>query len=392
MKKVVHFGPGNIGLGFFGQIYYESGYEIVFVGRNREKIDLLNSYGEYPLMLSGADGNVREMLVKNVRAIEYLDEDNLKEEISSADLISTSVGPANLADIAGPLARGLMARWAAKNFSPVNVLLGENMVDTDKYFTGLVEKELGDPDLIRIFRETVGIVDTSVERLVPVTTEEMREGHPLRTWASDSLRFPVDKDAFRGEIPPLKYMMLTTNFEFYKKRKIFVFNSGHSTMAYLGHVKGYDHMSQAYRDAAIVHAAYHAMLESASALCREFQVPPQETVDRIKERLNYWGNLDDEITRVGRDPLRKLSDNERFIGGAKLAVKHGMVPLYLCLAAGAALHFDSKDDASCQRMRKMVAEGGPQSVLREVSKIDEGSRLWQVIMGFYNLLEKRKIL
>jgi len=390
MRKAVHFGPGSIGMGFFGQIYHESGYQIVFVGRTREKVDLLNLHGEYPLMLSSRDGTVREILIEGVKAISYLDKEKLEDEISSADILSTAVGASALPSIAGPIAAGLMARWRKQNFKPLNILLGENMVDADKYFAGLVEAELREPDLIKTFRDIVGVVDTSVERLVPVIADEMRFGHPLRTWASDTFEFPVDKNAFKGEIPDLKYMILLKDFEFYKKRKIFVFNSGHSIMAYLGHVKGYKRMSQAYKDPAVVQAAYHAMFESASALCSEFGIPLDETLQRIRQMtLSHSDSLDDEIARVGRDPLRKLSDNERLIGPAKLATRHGHIPLYLGLATAAALHFDAEHDTSCMVMRKMIEVGGPNRVLREVSKLNEESCLCKVILSFYRILSKR---
>jgi mannitol-1-phosphate 5-dehydrogenase len=90
MKKAVHFGPGNIGMGLFGQMYYESGYEIVFVGRSRWKIDLLNQDRQYPLAVFTTAGNeISEITIENVRGVCLADQDDLSKEISDADMIST---------------------------------------------------------------------------------------------------------------------------------------------------------------------------------------------------------------------------------------------------------------------------------------------------------------
>jgi mannitol-1-phosphate 5-dehydrogenase len=42
MKKAVMYGAGNIGRGFIGQLFSQSGYEVVFLDINREVIDRMN--------------------------------------------------------------------------------------------------------------------------------------------------------------------------------------------------------------------------------------------------------------------------------------------------------------------------------------------------------------
>lgn len=41
MKKAVMYGAGNIGRGFIGQLFSESGYEVVFIDVNTEIVDKL---------------------------------------------------------------------------------------------------------------------------------------------------------------------------------------------------------------------------------------------------------------------------------------------------------------------------------------------------------------
>jgi mannitol-1-phosphate 5-dehydrogenase len=43
----VHFGAGNIGRGFIGQMLFASGYEICFIDVNQHVIDDINSLKQY---------------------------------------------------------------------------------------------------------------------------------------------------------------------------------------------------------------------------------------------------------------------------------------------------------------------------------------------------------
>jgi mannitol-1-phosphate 5-dehydrogenase len=389
MKKAVHFGPGNIGMGLFGQMYYESGYEIVFVGRSRWKIDLLNQDRQYPLAVFTTAGNeISEITIENVRGVCLADQDDLSKEISDADMISTAVMFKNLPGVAGPLSEGLKARWEAGNMNPINILLGENSVETDKYFADLLDQHLKDEKLIELRKRLVGLVETCPFRGVPAIPEEMRKGNPLRVYARDPFSLPFDKDAIKGPLPNLKYAIPQGDFEFRKKQKIFVGNCGHAITAYLGHLKGATKLSEATANDRIVNISALASLEAGIGLCLEFDMPMDEMIDTVKSRRTTRRNVgvDDTIARVGREPLRKLSDNERFMGGAKLALKHGFVPLNLCLSAAAAMHFELPDDPESVQLQNMIKSGGPEKVLREVCNLEENSILWNLILNFYHLL------
>ena len=50
--RAVHFGAGNIGRGFIGEVLAANGFEITFVDVNHTIIDALNERKEYEIDLS----------------------------------------------------------------------------------------------------------------------------------------------------------------------------------------------------------------------------------------------------------------------------------------------------------------------------------------------------
>lgn len=51
MKKAVQFGAGNIGRGFLGQLFSQSGFETVFVETRDDLIFLINKRKQYKLII-----------------------------------------------------------------------------------------------------------------------------------------------------------------------------------------------------------------------------------------------------------------------------------------------------------------------------------------------------
>src|SRR5690554_4359878 len=98
MKKSVIYGAGNIGRGFIGQLFSESGYEVVFIDINQELVDGLNKNGRYPIQILSRK-QCREFFVENVRAVNGNNDIQAADEIASADIMATSVGANNLPKI-----------------------------------------------------------------------------------------------------------------------------------------------------------------------------------------------------------------------------------------------------------------------------------------------------
>ena len=105
MKQAIIFGAGNIGRGFMGQLFSESGYEVTFVDVDRPLLETLNERGRYTIRLV-TNERTDEVTVGPVRAIHSGDLDAVADAVSRADLGATAVGAGILKFIAPSVARG----------------------------------------------------------------------------------------------------------------------------------------------------------------------------------------------------------------------------------------------------------------------------------------------
>jgi mannitol-1-phosphate 5-dehydrogenase len=76
------------------------------------------------------------------------------------------------------------------------------------------------------------------------------------------------------------------------------------------------------------------------------------------------------VWRVGRQPLRKLSRHERFIGPAAEAIERRLPVDALVDAMGAALRFDDPEDAQSVDLQRMLREQDADAFTASVTGLD----------------------
>ncbi len=403
MNKAVHFGAGNIGRGFLGQLYYESGLEMIFVDANPQIVKLINKLREYPLKIV-EDTNSRIISIKNISAVDYIDFEQVADEISQAHIISTAVGVKALPHVAKPIALGLIKRWMNQDFTPINIIICENMIDAGKYLKKTIFYEISlnenvrmisrNETLAKMLDETVGFVDTSVGRMVPVLSDEVIKENSLEIWAESYSELPIDKGGLRGNLPAVKNFVPYSPFEYHIKRKLYIHNAGHAILAYLGYIKGYRFIYECIEDKSINHICRFALYESGSALSEEYSIQSGEINEYIADLMKRFRNraLKDTVERVGRAPLRKLGNTDRLVGAANLSLRRGSIPIYLCMGIASALKFSSKDDDEAQTMQKTISDCGPEKILQDICKLKPDDMIFSLILNFYNILGKSDVM
>ncbi len=305
MRKAIVFGAGSIGRGFIGQLFHRSGYELVFVDVDKRLVAAMNSARRYPVRVVSELG-VSETYVDNARAVDGSDRAAVAREMIDADTAATAVGAAALPAIAAGLASGLERRWAAGISAPLDLILCENLVDAHLAFRSMLAASLGGEAPLA---GRVGFVRASVGRMVPVMTDEMREGNILRVWVEPYDKLPVDAEAFVGAVPPVKNLEPVAPFELYMRRKLFIHNLGHAVAAYEGGLAGCRFIWEAIAEGPALAATRAAMAESAAAIAADHGVDPAPLFEHAEDLVSRFANkaLGDTVERVGRDLPRKLA-------------------------------------------------------------------------------------
>lgn len=388
--KAVMYGGGNIGRGFIGALLSRSGYEVTFIDVAEPVVKALQENRTYPVRYVSSEGH-EDVWIQNVTAVNGNDLEAASDAIAACDIMATAVGARILKFIVPNIVAGLRKRWAAGR-GPLNIIICENLMDANKVLEEMLKEQLTEEECRR-FDETVGLVEASIGRMVPVQTDEMKDGEPMRVCVERYGFLPVDKAAFKGEIPEIRNMVPYDPFDFYIKRKLYVHNMGHATCAYLGDLLNLEYIWQSIDVADIRILVQNAMLESALALSSKYGASLKDLQMHITDLLGRFTNaaLKDTCQRVGGDPARKLSPDDRMIGSSRLALEQGVTPAYIAVGAAAGVHRYIKET---EGMKQTVDQA--KQVLQDVSGLDpEGVqanlilRMYQLILNGASLAELR---
>jgi mannitol-1-phosphate 5-dehydrogenase len=382
----VHFGAGNIGRGFIGNLLYHSGYETCFVDVNDEIVRLLNDKQEYRVVL--ADPSQEEVLIKNVRAINSASNPELViEAITKADLVTTAIGPNILPLIAGLVAEGLRKR-AEVNDKPLNIIACENMIGgstllKEKVYEKLTEEERS------LFNERFGFPDSAVDRIVPNQTNEDK----LMVKVELFYEWVVEETKLVGVKPEITGITYVKELVPYIERKLFTVNTGHALAAYFGYYFGMETINEAMDNEQVRRMVEGALKESGDFLVKKYNFDAEAHSKYIQKIISRFANpyITDEVTRVGRSPIRKLGPNDRLVSPASQYLNLvGGEPTYLMQGIAAALMYDYQGDTEAEQVQTTIMEKGLESAIKEYTKLDSSSLLFNGIVEQYNGLKRNK--
>ncbi|MBE6093236.1 MAG: mannitol-1-phosphate 5-dehydrogenase [Selenomonas ruminantium] len=374
MKKAIHFGAGNIGRGFIGELLVRSGYEVTFVDVNAELVDLINERRAYDIKIVGDKPEI--IHVEHVRAINSAaNPEELIRAICEADIITTAIGPNILKFIAPNLAAGLAERVKV-NQQPLNVIACENMVGGSTVLKGFVEENLPE-EAKEDVAKYIGFPDAAVDRIVPL----QKNDDPLLVQVEPYAEWDANVTQAKGEPPQIEGLTWVENLEAYIERKLFTVNTGHASIAYLAYRKGIKDIYSAMQDKNIVDMARKVWQETGDLLVRKFGFDPKKHEEYVKTTEKRFRNphLSDEVTRVARGPKRKLGAKDRLVSPATQLLAQGQKPSALAAVIGAAFHFDYDGDKEAQEVQGAIQEKGLHKAILNYTQIPEESELFRMV-------------
>lgn len=370
--NAVIFGAGNIGRGFIGALFSAAGLNVTFIDVSAPVVERMNKDRSYPLHIVGGDEE-KIITVENVCAVDGNDRDAAVNALLEADIAATCVGAKAIKYIIPNLSAGIKARHA-KGLKPLNLLICENLMDADKY----IRDELLAPVLSPEEMEDIGLVETSVGRMVPVPKPCAEGENPLKIAVEEYGVLPVDRAAFKGEVPEIKNMVPFAPFHYYIERKLFIHNMGHAVCAYFGTILGHEYICDSIADPYIRLLVQGAMLESAEALATKYSTPQKPLLNHSMDLIRRFGNraLGDTCARVGGDIPRKLALSDRLTGAALQVLEGGSCPVYICAGAAAALY--------CYVKENSVAPGAEREALTSLTSLSPDHELTNLTMTLYD--------
>ena len=382
MKKAIQFGAGNIGRGFIGALLSKAGYHVVFADVNTEIINKINSDKKYTIHVM--DTICSEEEISNISGV-ISTSDEIYKEIVEAEIITTAVGPVVLPRIAPTIAKGIALRKEKGIKTYLNVIACENAIKASSQLEEEVKKYLNEEE-IEYLKEFVGFPNCSVDRIVPPVKSE----NILDVVVENYYEWNVEKSAFKGEIPKIEGMNLVDNLMAYIERKLFTLNTGHAITAYFGYLKGYETIEESIKDEVIYGFVKNAMIESGKGLIAKYNFDEEAHYKYIDKIIDRFKNpyLKDDVARVGREPLRKLNENDRLIKPLITARGFNINTDNLLLGVGAALHYDNKEDSQSVQLQSLINEKGIKASLAEISKISGDTDVLDKVEKYYDEVKK----
>lgn len=382
MKLAIQFGAGNIGRGFIGAVLAKSGYQVVFADVVKDLVDRINADRQYTVHIKDVDSE--DILISGVSAVDS-STDAVVEKIKEAELITTAVGLRILQFIAPAIAKGIVARKEAGIEAPLNIIACENGLMASSRLKEAVLSHLDEAQAAWC-AEHVGFPDCSVDRIVP----PVRSENPIDVAVEKYYEWNVEEKAFVGPAPKIDGMNLADNLLAYIERKLFTLNTGHAITAYVGKMKGRQTIGESIEVPEIFDLVHAAMQQSGEALVKQFGFDHEAHFKYIEKIIKRFRNpyLKDDVNRVGREPLRKLSADDRLIKPIMTAKSFGLPYDKLLLGVGAALHFDNPEDPQSVQLMEKIKSEGLEATIAEATGITAGDPMIAEIVKAYHDVER----
>ncbi|PWY84641.1 mannitol-1-phosphate 5-dehydrogenase [Aspergillus sclerotioniger CBS 115572] len=368
-KKAIQFGGGNIGRGFVAEFLHEAGYEVVFVDVVDSVVESLQNTKSYDVTEVSEEGESTKTIT-NYRAINSKhNESDAIQEIATADIVTCAVGPNILKFIAPVIAKGIDARTESK---PVAVIACENAIGATDTLHGFIKQHTSSGRVESLY-DRAQFANSAIDRIVPSSLPTMK----FYEWAVEKTPFG---SVGHPDIPAIHWV---DNLEPYIERKLFTVNTGHATTAYFGHIRGKKMIADALEDQEIRGLVHKVLDETASLIVSKHGISEQEQKEYVDKIISRISNpyLEDNVDRVGRAPLRKLSRKERFIGPASQLAERGQKYDALMDAVEMALRFQNvPGDNESADLANILKEKSAEDATSHLTGLEKDHSLYPAVL------------
>lgn len=373
--KATHFGAGNIGRGFIGEILAKNGFSIEFVDINETIINALMSRKGYTIEL--AEESKQQIQVANVTGINnQKNPEAVIDSVATSQIVTTAIGPNILPFIAELIAKGIQKRRANQVTEKLDVIACENMIGGSQFLFEKVKAYLTQEDLDYV-NQYVGFPNAAVDRIVPIQHHD----DPLFVSVEPFSEWVVDKTQMKNPELVLSDVEYVDDLEPYIERKLFSVNTGHASVAYTGASLGYQTIDEAIADEKVLATLENVLKETGSLLIAKWQFDPQVHQAYAQKIVARFKNpyISDAITRVARTPIRKLGYDERFIRPIRELHDRNLSYQQLLTVVGLIFNYRDEKDEQSVELQKMLQNESLEAVVRKVTQLTDETLIAEIV-------------
>lgn len=372
--KAVHFGAGNIGRGFIGEILHKNGFDITFVDINETLIDALNDHESYEIEY--ADDAHQRLTVSGFSGINNgKNPEAVSQAVAEADIVTTAIGPNILPYIAELIANGIKLRRENDDTRPMDIVACENMIGGTDFLNEKVSAYFDETDRVYV-DQYIGFPNAAVDRIVPMQSHE----DPLFVSVEPFSEWVIDQTNVKGTQIKLDGVLYVEDLLPYIERKLFSVNTGHATTAYTGKHFGYETIDQALEDEKVLQQLKAVLAETGALLVEKWGFDQEAHAAYANKIVGRFQNshISDAITRVARTPIRKLGYDERFIRPIREAKERGLSYDALLATVAYIFEYNDAEDEQSQELQKMLAEQPLNQVIQTVTGLEDADLINEI--------------
>lgn len=349
-KNLLIYGAGAIGRGFIPWVFPPEQYEYSYVETNDATRSLLKKRGAFTTYRTRK--GIYETKKVPVPHCYNLGEE--REAINDADVIIIAVGPRNVLSLASNLKGTRMPIICCENDNSIPKLLA-SITDNPQVVFAI-------PDVI-------------TSNTAPPT---LQKKDPLSVVTEDGICY-IDN----------RLASLKSNAHYIKEKelamqwnaKLYLHNTPHCISAYLGSILGVTYVHEVMQHTMAKSIVKRSMREMKLMLAHKFHLDESFINWYARKELRRFSNtlLYDPVSRVAREPFRKLEPRERLIGAAQLSLGSGIIPRAILLGIMAAFYYRNPYDSDTN-IQYLIRSLSSQQFLSIIMRLTPDEALAQLLI------------
>ena len=316
-KDIVIIGAGAIGRGYLPLVLNNNKYNFIFIDQNLKILNLFKKKKYYCSYKIKNNLYVKKKIfIKSAFHINQIAQLKLK----NLSLCFVCIGPRNIKDII----------FFLKTIN-APIIVCENDPET----VNEIKKNIKNK---KVFFAVPDVITSNTSPKKFLTKDQ------LSIVSEDGALYVEKGPKIYGEI---KFLSKKNLLKIQWTAKLYLHNTPHCIAAYLGAIINVKYIHNAMKNQFVRKIVEGAMNEMLKSLKLNWDIShnflewyAQKEINRFKNTLLF-----DPISRVAREPLRKLEINGRLIGAAQLCLYNGVFPNNILKGIVSAFMFENHQDA-----------------------------------------------